>query len=172
MKLNNSLAMIQLTVSLVLIWLVALSPIEVSAQQVKPSSMAKEPNNSAQITLYRSASCGCCTRWGDHARQAGFQVQEKVIDEMDNLKRSHGITRELSSCHSAFVAGYIVEGHVPEASIRRMLKEKPNIQGLTAPGMPMGSPGMETEGIKPESFDVLAIANDGSTSLFDHYASE
>jgi hypothetical protein len=91
---------------------------------------------------------------------------------MEAFKQANGITPELSSCHTAIVAGYVVEGHVPAASIKRMLNERPDIRGLTAPGMPMGSPGMETAGVKAEPFDVLAIAQDGTTTVFDQIRPE
>jgi len=83
------------------------------------------------------------------------------------FKQANGITPELSSCHTAVVDGYVVEGHVPAASIKKMLQQRPDIRGLAAPGMPMGSPGMETAGVQAEAFDVLAIAHDGTTTVFD-----
>ncbi len=91
---------------------------------------------------------------------------------MEAFKQANGITPELASCHTAVVEGYVVEGHVPATSITKMLDERPNIRGLTAPGMPMGSPGMETAGVKAEAFDVLAIANDGTTTVFDRIRPE
>ncbi len=125
------------------------------------------PSTQSEITIYRSESCGCCTKWGEYIAAQGFQTQDKVIENMDAFKQANGITPELASCHTAVVEGYVVEGHVPAASINKMLDERPDIRGLTAPGMPMGSPGMETVGVKAEAFDVLAIANDGTTTVFD-----
>ena len=120
-----------------------------------------------KISIYRSESCGCCTKWGEYIEAEGFPIQDKVVNDMDVFKQANGITPELASCHTAVVEGYVVEGHVPASSINKMLDERPDIRGLTAPGMPMGSPGMETAGIKAEPFDVLAIANDGTTTIFD-----
>ena len=98
---------------------------------------------------------------------AGFRIQDKVVENMETFKQANGITPELSSCHTAVVDGYVVEGHVPAASIKKMLQQRPDIRGLAAPGMPMGSPGMETAGVQAEAFDVLAIAHDGTTTVFD-----
>ena len=126
----------------------------------------------SEITIYRSDRCGCCTRWGERLEAEGFTIKDMVVEDMDGMKQAHGITPELSSCHTGVVADYVVEGHVPPDSIKRMLRERPKIKGLTAPGMPMGSPGMETEGVQADAFDVLAIANDGTTTVFDRISPE
>ena len=133
---------------------------------------ALEAATFSEITIYRSDRCGCCTRWGERLEAAGFTIKDVVVEDMDGLKQANGITPELSSCHTGVVADYVVEGHVPPDSIKRMLRERPKIRGLTAPGMPMGSPGMETEGVQAEAFDVLAIANDGTTTVFDRISPE
>ena len=122
-----------------------------------------------QITVYRSASCGCCTQWGEHLATAGFRIDDQVTEAMAGVKERQGIAPETSSCHTAVVEGYVIEGHVPVASIQRLLSERPAIRGLVVPGMPMGSPGMEVRGVDAESFDVMAIAHDGSLSVFDRY---
>ena len=122
-----------------------------------------------EITVYRSASCGCCTQWGAHLAAAGFRIDDQVTESIDGVKEQHGIEPDRASCHTAIVEGYVIEGHVPVASIQRLLTERPEIRGLAVPGMPMGSPGMEMEGVKAERFDVMAIAHDGSMSLFDRY---
>ena len=146
----------------------AIIPLPVNAQQtagaLKP---AIDAETQPEISIYRSESCGCCTKWGEYIEAEGFPIQDKVVKDMDAFKQANGIKPELASCHTAVVEGYVVEGHVPAASINKMLYERPDIRGLTAPGMPMGSPGMETAGIKAEAFDVLAIANDGTTTIFD-----
>ena len=151
----------------------AVLPVSVDAQ---PTADAVVPllnsETLPEIAIYRSESCGCCTKWGEHVETAGFTIQDKVIENMEAFKQANGITPELSSCHTAIVAGYVVEGHVPAASIKRMLNERPDIRGLTAPGMPMGSPGMETAGVKAEPFDVLAITQDGTTTVFDQIRPE
>ena len=148
-------------------------PLSVDAQQTDLEafpSLNSEPL--PEIAIYRSESCGCCTKWGEHVESAGFPIQDKVIETMETFKQANGITPELSSCHTAVVDGYVVEGHVPAVSIKKMLHERPYIRGLTAPGMPMGSPGMETAGVKAEAFDVLAIEHDGTTTVFDQIRPE
>lgn len=124
------------------------------------------------VSVYRSASCGCCTLWGDHIAAAGFRLDDHVTEEMDAVKATRGIPSELSSCHTAVVEGYVIEGHVPASAIQRLLQEKPDIRGLTAPGMPMGSPGMEMDGVTAEPYEVLAINHDGTTHVFATFGSQ
>ena len=123
----------------------------------------------SQMTVYRSASCGCCTQWGSHVASAGFPIDDHVTEDMDAVKKTRGVLPQQASCHTTVVEGYVIEGHVPASAINRLLKEKPDIRGLAVPGMPMGSPGMEVAGVAAESFDVLAIAHDGRTSVFARY---
>ena len=122
-----------------------------------------------QMTVYRSASCGCCTKWGSHIASAGFRIDDHVTEDMDAVKMARGVSPRQASCHTAVVEGYVIEGHVPASAIQRLLKERPNIRGLALPGMPMGSPGMEVGGVEFERFEVLAIAHDGTTSVFASY---
>ena len=151
----------------------AILPLSSDAQQAAFDVMPSLNSETLpEIAIYRSESCGCCTKWGEHVETEGFTIQDKVIENMEAFKQANGITPELSSCHTAIIDGYVVEGHVPAASIKRMLNERPDIRGLTAPGMPMGSPGMETAGVKAEPFDVLAIAQDGTTTVFDQIRPE
>ena len=122
-----------------------------------------------QMTVYRSASCGCCTSWGSHIASAGYRIEDHVTEDMDAVKKARGISPQQASCHTAVVEGYVIEGHVPASAIQRLLTERPNIRGLAVPGMPMGSPGMEVAGVEAERFEVLAIAHDGTTSVFARY---
>ena len=122
-----------------------------------------------QMTVYRSASCGCCTSWGSHIASAGYRIEDHVTEDMDAVKKARGISPQQASCHTAVVEGYVIEGHVPASAIHRLLSERPNIRGLAVPGMPMGSPGMEVAGVEAERFEVLAIAHDGTTSVFARY---
>jgi hypothetical protein len=105
------------------------------------------------ITVHKDPTCGCCSGWVQHLQNAGFAT--KVLDtrDIDAVKRRLGVPDDLAACHTAEVAGYIVEGHVPAAALRRFLAEKPNATGLAVPGMPIGSPGME--GGRPEKYDVV-----------------
>jgi hypothetical protein len=120
-----------------------------------------------KVTVYKTSSCGCCRLWVDHMKQNGFDVQAMDVSSADVRKVSKvaGLKDEDSSCHTAKIGDYIVEGHVPAADIKRLLKEKPAIAGLSAPGMPMGSPGME-QGNTKEPYDVIAFKKDGTSTVF------
>ena len=124
-----------------------------------------------EVLVFRSAYCECCEAWESHIAEAGFVVQDHVADDMDGIKEAMGVPVDSASCHTARVSGYVVEGHVPAASIQRMLKERPEIKGLAAPGMPMGSPGMEVDGMVADPFSVFSIANNGTMVEFDFYGS-
>jgi len=122
-----------------------------------------------EIVMYKSPTCDCCTGWADHLRKAGFNVIENKRDDMNIIKAQYGVPEKLASCHTAIVGGYIIEGHVPAEDVARLLKERPNIAGLTAPGMPMQSPGMQSVGQQPRGYDVLAFDKDGNASVFHSY---
>lgn len=116
--------------------------------------------SSQNIVVYKSPTCGCCVKWVDHLEDEGFKVEVRDTNDMQPVKLQHGLKREVQSCHTAIVDGYVVEGHVPAEYIRQMLEEKPDIKGLAVPGMPIGSPGME--GPNASDYNVLAISKDGN----------
>ncbi len=138
---------------------------------VKGGAVMPDTSSAAglQMTVYRSESCGCCTQWGSHIASARFRIDDHVTEDMDAVKDEHGVSSQHASCHTADVEGYVIEGHVPASAIQRLLMERPNIRGLAAPGMPMGSPGMEVSGVEAESFEVLAIDHDGTAYVFARY---
>jgi hypothetical protein len=117
--------------------------------------------------VYKTPTCGCCSLWVEHLRANGFQVEAKDVSsaEVRAVSKAAGLPEDGTSCHTAKIGNYVVEGHVPASDIHRMLKEKPAIAGIAAPGMPMGSPGMEQGGAK-EAYDVVAFTKDGKTSVF------
>ena len=119
-----------------------------------------------KVTVYKTSSCGCCRLWVDHLKTSGFDVQAMDVsaDDVRKVSKAAGLKDEATSCHTAKIGDYVVEGHVPAADIKRMLKEKPAIAGLSAPGMPQGSPGME-QGTK-EPYDVIAFKKDGTSTVF------
>jgi hypothetical protein len=121
-----------------------------------------------QVVVYKSPTCGCCTKWVSYLRDNGFNVTQIDTQNIQTVKANQGIPPTLSSCHTAIVDGYIVEGHVPVNAIRRMLKEKPPIKGITVPEMPIGSPGME-QGTRKVPYDVLAIHPNGSTTIYESH---
>lgn len=118
------------------------------------------------VAVYKNASCNCCKLWAQHLRNAGFVVTEHNTDTLNAVKQRVGVPAGLSSCHTAEVDGYFVEGHVPVEDIKRLLREHPDAKGLTVPGMPTGSPGMEVSSGEVEPYDVLIVARDGSTAVF------
>ena len=124
----------------------------------------------SRIHVVKDPGCPCCTAWMDHLRDNGFAVsfEERSLEDLTAFKREKGISEDLASCHTATIAGYAVEGHVPAADIRRLLEERPTAIGLTVPGMPYGSPGMGPEAER-DAYDVLLIAADGNTSVFSSY---
>ena len=120
------------------------------------------------VTVYKSPTCGCCTKWVDHLQQNGFEVQVQDRADMQAVKEELGIPQRLSSCHTAAVDGYVVEGHVPADDIRRLLHERPQAAGLAVPGMPVGSPGME-QGTRRDPYDVLLFTEDGGVGVYARY---
>lgn len=131
---------------------------------------AQAGSTPAHIHVMKDPDCGCCTDWIAVMREAGFEIS---VAEMPNaalsrIKAKAGVTPALTSCHTARVEGYVIEGHVPAADIRRLLAERPAAIGLTVPGMPYGSPGMGPQSQR-EAYDVLLIARDGTTSIFASY---
>jgi hypothetical protein len=120
------------------------------------------------MTIYKSASCGCCKLWVDHVKGAGFTVREVNTDDLNTVKREMGVPPRLASCHTVVVGSYIVEGHVPADDVKRMLRDRPaGVRGLAVPGMPIGSPGMEQgPPSQYERYQVLAFTAAGATSVF------
>lgn len=116
------------------------------------------------VQVYKSPTCGCCSKWADHMRAAGFTVEATNVPDVNPYKREFGVPPQLASCHTAIVEDYIVEGHVPADDVIKMLRQKPAIKGIAVPGMPMGSPGMESP--NPERFETIAFTADGLTSVF------
>lgn len=123
------------------------------------------------VEVLKSASCGCCIAWGEHMRDQGFAVSEKNVSlvELNTAKNEAGLREEHKSCHTAYVGGYIVEGHVPAEDVRRLLIERPDAIGLAVPGMPYGSPGMGKPGPDAEPYDVLLVKRDGSTEVYSSH---
>jgi hypothetical protein len=115
------------------------------------------------MRVHKDPNCGCCGGWIDHLRAAGFAVTAIDTDRMSAVKARLGVPAELASCHTAELGDYVIEGHVPAAAIDRLLAERPRAKGLAAPGMPIGSPGME--GGEPEIYDVMLFGPDGSRSF-------
>jgi hypothetical protein len=121
------------------------------------------------IIVYKDTSCDCCSAWVDHVRGAGFTVAVKETSDLVPVKRSLGVPDALWSCHTAEVGGYVLEGHVPAAEIKLLLSKRPLAKGLAAPGMPVGSPGMEVTGTKSETYAVILFGAEAPVT-FARYA--
>jgi hypothetical protein len=121
------------------------------------------------VQVYKSITCGCCSEWVEHLREAGFTVHTTDTSDLRAVKAEHRVPRQAESCHTAIVDGYVVEGHVPATDVLRLLEERPAVRGLAVPGMPIGSPGMEVEGLAPQPYDVLAFDDDGTLRTFTTY---
>ena len=119
---------------------------------------------SATLDVYKDPNCGCCTGWIAHLRQQGFLARVTDMADLAAIKQRLGVPDALTSCHTARLNNYVIEGHVPAHAIRRLLAEKPQALGLAVPGMPIGSPGME--GPNPQAYDVRLLHEDGTVSVY------
>ena len=131
----------------------------------------------ADITMFRSPSCGCCLKWIEHVREYGAATGQtgevKTVNnpQMQTMKQQAGVPGDLASCHTTLVDGYVIEGHVPAKDIVRLLKEKPKgVRGLAVAGMPMGSPGME-HGNHRQAYQVIAFGPQGRSVWASYPAS-
>ncbi|WP_373504684.1 DUF411 domain-containing protein [Aestuariivirga sp.] len=120
------------------------------------------------VRAYRNPGCGCCEKWAGLMKEAGFAITMEDDNDLAGRKEKLGVPAELSGCHTALIAGYVIEGHVPPKDILRLLAEKPDALGLAVPGMPVGSPGMEAAE-EADAYDVIQFARNGSQRVFARY---
>ena len=120
------------------------------------------------IEVYKSPTCGCCGKWAEHLRKDGFAVNVHDIPDIDAFRAKAGVPAALAACHTALVGGYVIEGHVPAADIRKLLTERPKARGLAVPGMPAISPGMDA--VHGPGYDVLLFQAEGSPSVYHAYS--
>jgi hypothetical protein len=129
------------------------------------TALLQAPSTAAPtVTVYKSASCGCCGKWIAHMREAGFTVVAYDTDDLTSVRTNLGVPFRLGSCHTARVGKYVIEGHVPADLVQRLLTQHPALAGLSVPGMVTGSPGMEGPGAEP--YDVVAWDRDGKTTVY------
>lgn len=133
--------------------------------QAQTSAPAATAENVLEV--YKSPTCGCCGAWVEHMEANGYTVNVHEQQNLQSIKEKAGILPGQGSCHTAFINGYTIEGHVPAADVDRLLEERPDARGLTVPGMPAGSPGMEM-GDRKDAYDVLLFDEDG-TEVFSHH---
>lgn len=120
------------------------------------------------VDVYKNPDCGCCGAWADHLKAAGFPVKVHETPNTSAIRKRYGIPDEFGSCHTGVVEGYALEGHVPAADVKRLIAQRPSAAGLSVPGMPVGSPGMEV-GSRKDPFQVLLINKAGRSSVFARY---
>lgn len=136
----------------------------------QPGTTVAEPvAMTSEITVFRSPTCGCCGQWIEHMEAAGFTVTDNVTEDMTAIKAQYGVPADLASCHTTIAAGYVIEGHVPAADVQRLLAEKPEVAGIAVPGMPIGSPGMES-GDRVEPYTVFSFTESGETAAFAEHS--
>jgi hypothetical protein len=140
------------------------------APLVWPAILSAAPRET-KLQVWKDPQCGCCQAWIEHLQAHGFAVEVHDVGNTAARKRL-GLPERLASCHTAWVSGYVIEGHVPAVDIERLLKQKPAALGLAVPGMPIGSPGMDGPAYKgrKDAYQVLLVKRDGSTSVFASYA--
>lgn len=129
----------------------------------KPTAASLTSTTGKDIIVYKDPNCGCCSAWADYMQKNGYNVTLKNTDDIGAVKEKNGVPENLSSCHTAFIDGYVIEGHVPVEMVNKLLAERPNAKGIAVPGMPSGSPGMEGPG-KP--YEVILFDAKGHESLF------
>ena len=119
------------------------------------------------VTVFKTPTCGCCGKWVEHLKDNGFTVKVQEVNDTSAYERQHHVPRSMVSCHTAVVNGYTIEGHVPAADIKRLLSERSKAVGLAVPGMPVGSPGMESA--HSDAYSVFVFDESGQSSLYAHY---
>ena len=136
------------------------------------SAATQENIDIPKVVSYRSASCGCCKKWINHLRDNGLEVVDNIVEDVSAIKNQYQIPNNLRSCHSAQIANYAIEGHVPINTIEKLFREQPGIKGIAVPGMPFGSPGMDMHSHESHSHDydnykVISFSKIGKTEIFD-----
>ena len=132
---------------------------------ISSAACAQTPRGPA-LTVYKTPTCGCCDGWATHMREAGFTVTIHNVPDTRPVRVSRGLPDALASCHTGLAGGYLIEGHVPAADVRRLLAQKPAAIGLAVPGMPTGSPGMETPQNDRDPYDTLLVLRNGASRVF------
>ncbi len=141
-----------------------------NTQQVSLPRRIQQQHKLPSVTVYRSPDCSCCGGWIDHLKAQGFKISDFPTSEIDAIKEKYKVPDNLTSCHTAIVNGYVIEGHVPADDIKRLLQEKPNVIGLSVPQMPVGTPGMET-GNQKDPFTVFSFDHQKAVKEFNKYPS-
>lgn len=133
-----------------------------------PALTAFAAPSTPEVQVFKSPSCGCCGSWVEHMRAAGFPVKVTEVDDTTAARKRLGLPDRYGSCHTATVGGYVLEGHVPAAEVKRLLASKPKAIGLAVPGMPPSAPGMDVPG-RRDPYQVLLVDSSGQSTVFANY---
>ncbi len=149
--------------------------VAVNTQLVNPTRLIQDKQTAlkakaADVTVYRSPDCSCCGGWINHLKAQGFEIKDFPTPDIEAVKQKYNVPDNLTSCHTAIVNGYVIEGHVPADDIKRLLQEKPNVAGLSVPQMPVGTPGMEI-GNQKDPFTVFSFDRKHTVVVFNQYPS-
>ena len=141
----------------------ALFAVQIGALTVTPAAAADRP----VITVYKSPRCGCCGAWVEHLKKNGFDARVHEVPDVTSYRAKFGVPEALGSCHTAVVGGYAIEGHVPSADIKRLLRERPKARGIAVPAMPLGSPGMPEP--RKDPYETLLFDASGKYVVFEQH---
>jgi len=133
------------------------------------TSAQRQAPQGPTVQVYKSPTCGCCANWVKHLQANGFATRVMELENLSEIKATHNIPGPAQSCHTATVDGYVLEGHVPAADVRRLLNERPAVLGLAVPGMPIGSPGMEVPNVKPQPYNVMSFDRLGQLKVYSSH---
>ena len=140
-----------------------------SAAALLISSASSAQQKAPVVNVFKTATCGCCSKWVDHMKAAGFEMRVQDVEDIAAVKKRLGVADDISSCHTSQVDGYVIEGHVPASSVQRLLKERPKVAGLAVPGMPMGSPGMEVPSGQKDAYSVVAFGGGQPPRVYERH---
>lgn len=127
----------------------------------------RQEQANTEMAMYKNPGCQCCDRWADYMRDNEFTVSVSEATNLPAIKAEHSIPQEMAACHTAFVGGYVIEGHVPADDVKKLLRERPKAAGLVVPGMPASSPGMNTALNEP--YKVYLFKNKEEVALFSSH---
>lgn len=145
--------------------LFAVSALAIFSSGVSWAAQPTVPEIKSDVTVYKTATCGCCGKWVDHLQQGGLNVDVIIVKETNSVRSRLGVPRELASCHTAVAGNYWIEGHVPVDLVQKLLREQPaGIKGIAVPGMVPGSPGMETP--RPVNYQVISVDDSGKKAVY------
>lgn len=157
-------------ISLLITALLLLLTVPLTAAEYDWDTAMETHHGSKDIKVYRNPNCNCCHKWITHLEKHEFNVIDMLTHDMASIKESVQLPQQMSSCHTALIDGYIIEGHVPADDIKRLLRHKPDIAGLSVPNMPVGTPGMEI-GERKDDFVVFSFTRSGEIAVFNQYQS-